>query len=138
MRKIVAGIEPPTPVVKRERLRDALGLLQCMSFARELPLSTAQVGTLLGVSEATVRRWNRSAVTRSLRLRRDTQERISYVLGIVRALAILFPTPANRGHWLRNANNAYPFNGQTPLERMLAGHVADLHMVRTYLDAAIG
>jgi hypothetical protein len=39
---------------------------------------------------------------------------------------------------VRQPNNAAPFGGRSALERMLSGQVADLYVVRQYLDAQRG
>ncbi len=69
---------------------------------------------------------------------RDVVERISYLLGIFKALQILFPDPAQADAWLRKPNQATLFGGHSALERMLSGNVADLFVVRQYLDAQRG
>ncbi|HEX5307065.1 MAG TPA: MbcA/ParS/Xre antitoxin family protein [Dyella sp.] len=69
---------------------------------------------------------------------RDVIERISYLLGIFKALQILFPDPAQADAWLRKPNQAALFGGHSALERMLSGNVADLFVVRQYLDAQRG
>ncbi|MEO8746429.1 MAG: MbcA/ParS/Xre antitoxin family protein [Rhodanobacter sp.] len=71
-------------------------------------------------------------------LGRDTLERISYLLGIWKSLEILFPDPAQADAWLAKPNQAPLFGGQSALQRMLSGNVADLYVVRQYLDAQRG
>ena len=68
----------------------------------------------------------------------DTLERISYVLGIYKALHILFSDPKSANLWVHQPNSAPLFNGQTAMEKMLAGNVGDLLDVRRYLDAERG
>ena len=68
-------------------------------------------------------------------LARDTLERISYILGIYKALQILLPDPAVADAWVRKPNSAPLFGGKPALTRMLSGNVADLYVVRQYLDA---
>lgn len=72
------------------------------------------------------------------KLPRDVLERISYVLGIYKALQILFPDPARADAWVRRPNDAPLFGGRSALERMLSGNVGDLFLVRQYLDAERG
>ena len=67
-------------------------------------------------------------------LGRDTLERISYVLGIYKALQVLLPDAGSADAWIRKPNAAAIFGGGSPLERMLAGNVGDLHVVRNFLD----
>ena len=68
----------------------------------------------------------------------DTLERLSYILGIYKALQLLLPDERAADAWVRRPNLAPPFNGQSALERMLQGRVADLYEVRRYLDAERG
>lgn len=68
----------------------------------------------------------------------DTIERLSYLLGIYKTLQILFPEPARADAWLRRPNGAPLFGGRPALERLLSGQVADLFVVRQYLDAQLG
>ena len=70
----------------------------------------------------------------SPRVPRDVLERISYVLGIYKALQILFPDPARADAWVRRPNDAPLFGGRAALDVMLSGNVADLFVVRRYLD----
>ena len=72
------------------------------------------------------------------RLSRDTLERVSYVLGIYKALQILLPQQEAADAWVRKPNAAPLFGGRSALERMLSGNVADLYVVRQYLDAQRG
>ena len=72
------------------------------------------------------------------RLSRDTLERVSYVLGIYKALQILLPRKDAADAWIRRPNSAPLFGGKPALERMLSGNVADLYVVRQYLDAQRG
>ena len=71
-------------------------------------------------------------------LPRDTLERISNLLGIYKALQILFPDTAVADAWIRKPNSAPMFGGRPALERMLAGNVSDLNAVRRYLDSVRG
>lgn len=71
-------------------------------------------------------------------LQRDTAERISYILGIQKSLRILFPDKQAADRWIHRPNNHPLFGGQPALERMLAGNVEDLALVRRYLDAERG
>lgn len=71
-------------------------------------------------------------------LPRDTLERISNLLGIYKALQILFPDTVAADAWIRKPNSAPMFGGRPALERMLAGNVSDLNAVRRYLDSVRG
>ncbi|MDP1649391.1 MAG: MbcA/ParS/Xre antitoxin family protein [Rubrivivax sp.] len=71
-------------------------------------------------------------------LPRDTLERLSNLLGIYKSLQILLPDTDAADAWVRRPNSAPPFGGRSALERMLAGNVSDLNLVRRYLDGVRG
>jgi hypothetical protein len=71
-------------------------------------------------------------------LSRDTLERLSNLLGIYKSLQILLPEAAAADAWVRQPNSATPFGGHSALQRMLAGNVSDLNLVRRYLDGVRG
>ncbi len=100
-------------------------------------LSSAQERVLLGSPpESTFFKWKSEKTAR--RLGRDTLERISYLLGIARALGELLPSPRAADEWVKKTNAAPLFHGQSALERMLGGSLIDLAEVRRYLDAQRG
>ena len=99
-------------------------------------LSAEQERVLLGSpGRSTFFRWKRDL---DGALPRDALERISYLLGIYKALQMLFPEPAQADAWVKKPNQAPLFGGRSALERMLGGQVADLYVVRQYLDAQRG
>lgn len=99
-------------------------------------LKNTEARRLLGdPPESTFFKWKK---THRGTLSRDVLERISYILGIFKALEILFPDPTRADAWIHKSNTAVPFGGQSALERMLSGNVADLFVVRSYLDAQRG
>jgi hypothetical protein len=71
-------------------------------------------------------------------LSRDTLERLSNLLGIYKSLQILLPDAAAADAWVRQPNAASPFGGRSALDRMLAGNMSDLNLVRRYLDGVRG
>jgi hypothetical protein len=99
-------------------------------------LTIAEQLTLLGnASRSTYFKWRRE---REPRVPQDTLERLSYLLGIYKSLQILLPDPKAADSWVRQPNSAPLFGGRSALERMLSGQVADLYVVREYLDAERG
>jgi hypothetical protein len=99
-------------------------------------LSADEQMTLLGVTaRSTFFKWKKAT---DVMLPKDTLERISYVLGIYKALQILLPDETAADAWIKRPNDAPLFAGQSALDRMLSGQVADLFVVRQYLDAQRG
>lgn len=106
------------------------------ALAERWKLRGAEQRTLLGdPPESTYFKWKKQ---QDGALSRDVIERISYLLGIWKDLQILFPDPAQADAWLRKPNDAPLFGGRSALDRMLSGNVADLYVVRQYLDAQRG
>jgi len=100
-------------------------------------LSATEERTLLGSPpESTFYKWK--AEKTANRLSHDALERISYLLGIYKDLNILLASPRAANEWVRQPNAAPLFNGQSALERMLAGNIVDLADVRRYLDTQRG
>jgi hypothetical protein len=107
------------------------------NISRLWKLDTDEQLVLLGnPPRSTFFKWKKSP--ESAVLGKDTLERISYLLGIYKALQILLPEPSAADSWVRKPNQAAIFGGKSALERMLSGNVADLYVVRKYLDAMRG
>jgi Protein of unknown function (DUF2384) len=92
--------------------------------------------TLLGVGRTTLYQWKKGVINAGLD--RHVLERLSYLFAIYAALQILLPSGDRADEWVRKPNSAPVFGGRSALERMLGGHVADLYVVRHYLDAQRG
>lgn len=96
-------------------------------------LQDRQAAVLLGgPSRQTVYNWKKGE---GGVLPRDTMERISCILGIYKALQILF-SPEQADAWISKPNDY--FGGRSALDRMLGGNVVDLYEVRRYLDYVRG
>ena len=99
-------------------------------------LSVDEQMTLLGVTaRSTFFKWKKDPNTV---LPKDTLERISYILGVYKALQILLPDENAADEWVKRPNAAPLFGSRSALDRMLSGQVADLFVVRQYLDAQRG
>lgn len=133
---VVNTLREPTSGASGVDPRGGAGLRAFANIAEAWGLSVADQLTLLGIaSRSTFFKWRRE---RNPRLPRDTLERLSYVLGVYKSLQILLPDAKISDAWIRKPNTAAIFGGRSALERMLSGQVADLYVVRQYLDAQRG
>jgi hypothetical protein len=98
----------------------------------QIPIERA--GELLGgMPRSTVYKLKSAAGT----LRQDELMRISYIVGIYKALRILLPDElADR--WVTQPNDNFLFHGQTPLDFMVRAGIPGLQQVRSLLDAERG
>jgi len=125
----------PAPAIDRKGLSGP-ALRTFFRIAELWGLSADEQMTLLGVTaRSTFFKWKKDA---DAVLPKDTLERISYVLGIYKALQILLPDEKAADAWVKCTNTAPLFGGRSALDRMLSGQVADLFVVRQYLDAQRG
>lgn len=114
---------PPGPAV-----RTVLRIVQAWGLSRD------QAMALVGVDSTTVWTGWKNAPD-SVRLKLHMIERVSHVIGIYRALHVLFDeTFADR--WVLAPNTGELFGGTPPIERM-TGFVLDLAEVRRRLDAEV-
>jgi hypothetical protein len=67
----------------------------------------------------------------------DTLTRISYLIGIFKALNILYSEPLADA-WVQRHNTNRIFRGETPLAYMMKGGLAAMQVVRRLLDARRG
>ncbi len=89
---------------------------------------------ILGIDEpSTLQDWKRGLVAS---ISHDTLERISYIFGIYKGLHILVPASAD--DWIHKRNDAPLFGGEPALGRLASGKVADLILIRRYIDAQLG
>jgi hypothetical protein len=105
-------------------------------IANSWRLTSKETRILLGnPPESTFYKWKSGRVGV---VPRDLLERLSYLLGIYKALQILLPHPSAADAWVKKANTAPLFSGRSALDVMLSGNVADLYLIRQYLDAQRG
>lgn len=127
---------PSTTTVKVTNRRDLTGpaLRTFFTIAEAWKLQEQEQMRLLGLeSRSTFQSWKRGSVSS---IPKDALERISYILGIYKGLHVLLPKTADE--WVRKPNAAKTFGGQSALDRMMSGNVADLFVVRQYVDAQRG
>ena len=127
--------EPHAAPLETREAAQAL-LRTYFNIADAWKLSSKEAMALLGLrSRSTYHVWKGG---KAGPLSPDTLERISYVLGIYKALQMLLPSDEAADAWIRKPNAAPLFGGKSALDRMLSGNVADLYEVRRYLDAQRG
>lgn len=107
------------------------------NIARAWDLDLNEQRAALGnVSKQTIYNWREHP--EKARLSDDQLDRVSYLLGIYKALHVLFTRPEQADSWIRRPNAAPPFGGKPAAALMFGGRLEDLIRVRRYLDAARG
>lgn len=133
---MTAVLRPAAPEVDLGSAAAAQAALRTFwRLAEAWKLDIAEQTTLLGVGRTTLYQWKAGKVGP---LDRHVLERLSYLFGIYAALQILLPVAERADEWVRKPNQAPVFGGASALDRMLGGQVADLYVVRHYLDAQRG
>lgn len=132
----MSAVPHPQTGFDPQRLSSA-ALQSFFNLSARWGLSAAQERILLGSPpESTFFKWKAQKTAR--RLGRDVLERISYLLGIAKALNILLPSARAADEWVKKPNAAPLFHGRSALDRMLGGSLVDLADVRRFLDAQRG
>jgi hypothetical protein len=134
MNAVLQATPPPVDLQSSAAAQAALRTFWRLSEAWKL--DPTEQTTLLGVGRTTLYQWKQGKVNAPLD--RHVLERLSYLFGIYAALQILLPVAQQADDWVRKPNTAPLFGGKSALDRMLAGQVADLYVVRYYLDAQRG
>jgi antitoxin Xre/MbcA/ParS-like protein len=97
-------------------------------------VSDSQACILLGgLSPRTWARWKGGDIGR---IPRDLKARLSNLMGIHKALRIIFTDAERVYDWVRRENAA--FGGASALDVMLGGELTDIMRVRRYLDSIRG
>jgi uncharacterized protein (DUF2384 family) len=89
--------------------------------------------TLLDLPVRSYRRWKAGQIGR---IDRDGKARLSNLMGVHKALRLIFQEPQRGYDWIKAPNVA--FGGRSALRVMLGGDLTDLMRVRRYLDAERG
>lgn len=132
LRKIEQTNAPSGPTFTEAEVQAMLRAV--LSLFDRWQLTDEQASKLLGdVAKRTYQRWKTQHYGR---VGVDLAARLSNLLGIHKALRLLF-TDANRGYgWIKRPNK--DFGDESALEIMLQGQLTDLMRVRRYLDAQRG
>ena len=104
-----------------------------VNLMRAWGVSDDDAARLLDLGTRSYRRWKAGEIGR---MGRDTKARLSNLIGIHKALRIIFREPERAYRWVREPNAA--FGGRSALDVMLGGDLIDLMRVRRYLDAERG
>ena len=120
----------PDPITDEEA---AAMFRASLNLFRLWGVSDDQAATILDLPRRTFARWKAGDIGR---LGRDGKARLSNLMGIHKALKIIF-NEATRGYaWIKAPNQA--FGGASALTVMLGGELTDLMRVRRYLDSERG
>lgn len=120
----------PDPITDEEAgamFRAALNLFRLWGVTDD------QAAIILDLPRRTFARWKTGEIGR---IGRDGKARLSNLMGIHKALRIIFKEPARGYGWIKAPNAA--FSGRSALDVMLHGELTDLMRVRHYLDAERG
>ena len=120
----------PGPITDQEA---AAMFRAVLNLFRLWGLSDDQASVLLDLPVRTWRRWKAGDLGR---IDRDGKARLSNIMGIHKALRILFTDPQRGYAWIKAPNAA--FADRSALDVMLGGELTDLMRVRRYLDAERG
>lgn len=104
-----------------------------LNLFRHWQITDEQAATLLDLPVRTYRRWK---ADQPGRITRDGKARLSNLMGVHKALRVIFREPQRAYAWIKAPNAA--FGGRTALDVMLGGELTDLMRVRRYLDAERG
>ena len=96
-------------------------------------LTDEQAAMLLDMPVRSYRRWKAEGAGR---ITRDGRARLSNLMGVHKALRIVFSQNERGYSWIKAANAA--FDGASALDVMLGGELTDIMRVRHYLDAERG
>ena len=120
----------PDPITDEEAgamFRAALNLFRLWGVTDD------QAAIILDLPRRTFARWKTGEIGR---IGRDGKARLSNLMGIHKALRVIFKEPARGYAWIKAPNAA--FSGRSALDVMLHGELTDLMRVRHYLDAERG
>ena len=104
-----------------------------VNLFRHWRLTDEQAATLLDMPARSYGRWKAGQIGR---ISRDGKARLSNLMGIHKALRIIFREPHRSYAWVKAPSTV--FGGESALDIMLGGELTDLMRVRRYLDAERG
>jgi len=120
----------PDPVTQEEA---AAMFRAAINLFGKWELTDEQAATLLDMPVRSYRRWKAEGAGR---ISRDGRARLSNLMGVHKALRMIFSEPQRGYAWIKADNAA--FGGSSVLDVMLGGELTDIMRVRHYLDAERG
>jgi len=120
----------PAPITDAEA---AAAFRAAVNLFRLWAVTDEQGATLLDLPIRSYRRWKAGEIGR---IDRDAKARLSNLMGIHKALRIIFQEPQRGYDWIKAPNAA--FVGKSALDVMLGGELTDLMRVRRCLDSERG
>jgi uncharacterized protein (DUF2384 family) len=120
----------PDPITEAEAaamFRAAVNLFRLWRITDE------EAAVLVDLPVRSYRRWKAGEIGR---ISRDGKARLSNLMGIHKALRLIFTEPQRGYDWIKRPNS--DFGGKTALDIMLGGELTDLMRVRRLLDAERG
>jgi len=117
----------PEPITDEEA---AAMFRAVLNLFRGWQVTDEQAAVILVLPARTFARWKAGALGR---IGRDGKARLSNLMGVHKALRIIFHEPSRGYAWIKAPNDA--FGGRSALEVMLGGDLTDIMRVRRYLDA---
>lgn len=119
------------PIVDRQ----AVALKAFARIAGNWSLSLREAAALADMSESTWKRARRPSYAGDLT--KDQMLRLSALIGLYKSLELYFDEPLSR-EWVRLPNRGPEFEGQRPIDAMVAGGLPKIMRVRAYMDALRG
>jgi hypothetical protein len=139
-REATAGVSHFEPGNRQDpevrRRLSAPAMRSFFNLADRWDLSVNQQRGLLGWPAASTYHKYKAGQVGSLSF--DTLTRISLLLGICKALRILYPQAELADQWIKLRNANPRFGGKSPLDLMIDGGIDGLFQVRRLLDARRG
>jgi hypothetical protein len=131
---IPVGTTPPDFLASPITDAEAAAMFRaCLNLFRLWKVADNEAAVLLDLPPRTFARW-KTGITG--RIGRDQKARLSNLIGIHKALRLIFRDAERSYEWPRLPNQA--FEGRSALTVMLGGELTDLMRVRRYLDAERG
>ena len=101
-------------------------------------LSIDQGRAILDMPRSTYMTVKKDPESGERQLTNDRLSRMSYVLGIYKALRIFFSGSPQADGWVKRPNEGRGFDGKPAIDKMTSGRMDDLRYVREYLEGMLG